>query len=262
MKLRLWFTLLVLAVMSLPALAWQGQPSQKAPQPSVEEIIQRMAKAESENRDARQNYTFTQDVDVMTLGPADSITGRFRRVSDIVLDNRGNRVEKITFFPPSTLTEVSFTATDMQDLAGVQPFTLTAEDLPKYDVKYIGKERVDELGTYVFEVKPKRIVKGERYFEGRIWVDDQDFQAVKAKGQAVPEDEKNQYPHFESYRENIDGRYWFPTYVYADDILEFKNSSVRLRMVIRYKNYKKFSTDIRLVDEPDTDGNGGTNPRK
>ncbi|MFY9553245.1 MAG: hypothetical protein WAV47_00855 [Blastocatellia bacterium] len=240
---------LTLAVVGSPALSYQ-KSAQKAPAPSIEEVIRRFAEAESENSIARNNYAFTQDFDLITIGEGGSATGRFHRVSDIVLDDRGNRIEKITFFPPSTLVALTITNEDMQDLSGVQPFALTAEDLPKYQVDYVGKEKLDELNTYVFDVKPKAMRKGERYLEGRIWVDDQDLQIVKVKGQAVPEVGDQKFPHFESYRENIDGRYWFPTYVYADDVLEFKKASaVHLRMTVRYTNYKKFSGRIRLTDE-------------
>ncbi|HET9528746.1 MAG TPA: hypothetical protein VFQ92_00225 [Blastocatellia bacterium] len=251
------YLLLIAAVVTIPAGPLLKTQAQAQQQPPVEEIIRRFAEAESANKIARNNYTFTQDVDMMTLGEAGSITGRYKRVSDIVYDNLGNRVERISYFPPSTLA-VLVTQEDLQDLAGVQPFALTTEDLPKYQVTYAGKETIDELHTFVFDVKPKQIRKGERYFEGRIWVDDHDLQIVKVAGKAVPETSNNKFPRFETYRENIDGRYWFPTYVYADDVLEFKNNPVHLRMTVRYTNYKKFSTDIRLADEgeiaPDDEG--------
>lgn len=240
------------------------QPT-KTTTPDIAEVIRRFAAAESENKVARNNYTFMQDFDLQTLGAADSITGRFKRVSEIIYDDLGNRIEKITYFPPSTLTSMNITQQDMQDLAGVQPFALTTEDLPKYDVSYVGKEKIDELNTYVFNVKPKQMVKGQRYFEGRIWVDDQDLQIVKVAGQGVPEDENNKYPHFESYRENIDGRYWFPTYVYADDTLEFKRDSIHMRMTVRYTNYKRFGGRIRVLDEGevshDDDATSGQPPK-
>ena len=218
-------------------------------QPGIDEVIRRFAAAETENRIARNNYTFTQDFDLKTIGEAGSITGRFHRVSDIVFDDRSNRVERITFFPPSTLTELQVTNEDMQDLAGVQPFALATEDLPKYQIDYFGKEKVDELNTYVFDVKPRTMVKGERYLLGRIWVDDQDLQIVKVKGQAVPEVGEQKFPHFESYRENIDGRFWFPTYIYIDDVLEFKRNSVHIKAVVRFTNYRKFGGRIRIADE-------------
>lgn len=224
--------------------------SQTTSQPSIAEVIRRFTEAETQNKTARNNYTFTQDIDVMILGEAGSITGRMRRTSDIVFDDRGYRIEKITFFPPSTLEPGQFSKEDMQDLAGVQPFALTTEDLPKYQVDYAGKEKIDELNTYVFSVKPRQILKTERYFEGKIWVDDHDLQIVKAAGKAVPDVANQQFPRFESYRENIDGRYWFPTYVYADDVLVFKKGpDLHVRMVVRYTNYKKFGGRIRVADE-------------
>lgn len=241
---------MLLIVLCSSGLAYQTRSSQNTQPPAIEEIIRRFADSESQNKIARNNYTFTQDFDLVTIGEAGSITGRFHRVSDIVLDDRGNRIEKITFFPMSTLTELQITNEDMQDLAGVQPFALAAEDLSKYQIDYIGKEKLDELNTHVFDVKPKAIHKGDRYLQGRIWVDDQDLQIVKVKGQAVPEVGDQKFPHFESYRENIDGRFWFPTYVYADDVLDFrKGPSVHLRMTVRYTNYKKFTGRIRVGDE-------------
>jgi hypothetical protein len=170
--------------------------SQTASQPSTAEVIRRFTEAETRNKIARNNYTFTQDVDIMTIGEAGSITGRMRRTSDIVFDDRSNRIERITFFPQSTLTAVTFTQEDMKDLAGVQPFALAAEDLAKYQVDYVGKEKIDELDTFVFNVKPKQIVKGERYLQGKIWVDDHDLQIVKVAGQAVPEVGDQKFPHF------------------------------------------------------------------
>ena len=225
-------------------------PTQKtATTLDTEEIIKKFAAAESLNKIARNNYTFTQDIDIMTLGGAGSITGRYRRTSDIVYDDLGKRFEKISFFPPSTLTEINVSPEDLQDLGIVQPFAFATEDLSKYDVRYVGKEKIDELDTYIFEMKPKQIKKGERYLEGRVWVDDRDLQIVKVAGIAVPEVNGQKFPHFETYRENIDGRYWFPTYTYANDILEFKRGGVHFRMVVRYTNYKKFSGNIRLIDE-------------
>ena len=240
----------IIAVMACSSVtAHQTISSQKAP-PSIPEVIRRFAEAETQNRLARNNYAFTQDFDLITLGEAGSVTGRFHRVSDIVLDDRGNRIEKITFFPQPTLVALTITNEDMQDLAGVQPFALATEDIPKYQIDYVGKEKIDELNTYVFDVKPKTMVKGERYLEGRVWVDDEDLQIVKVKGQAVPEVDDQKFPHFESYRENIDGRFWFPTYIYADDVLVFKKGpSVHLKMTVRFTNYKKFSGRIRVADE-------------
>jgi hypothetical protein len=256
MRIKTISSMILFTLLFSGSLLAYGHGTQAAQQLSIEEVIRRFAAAESENKIARLNYTFTQDFDVMTIGGAGSITGRYHRVSDIVLDDRGNRLEKITFFPPSTLTELVITKEDLQDLAGTQPFGLTSEELPKYVVTFLRKEKLDELNTYVFDVKPKQIVKNERYLEGRIWVDDVDLQIVKVAGKSVPEVGDQRFPKFESYRENIDEKYWFPTYIYVDDVLDFKKGpSVHMRMSVKFKNYKKFSTGIRIADEPGEEAN-------
>jgi hypothetical protein len=256
MRFKLICSVITLSLFFSIAIGQQANSAQQNKQVPIEEVIQRFAAAETENKLARNNYTFTQDYDVMTIGEAGSITGRYRRVSEIIFDNKSNRIEKITYFPMSTLTEIGITKEDLQDLGGAQSFSFTLEELPKYQINFIGKEKIDEINTYVFSVKPKTFRKGERYFDGKLWVDDVDLQIVKIAGQAVPEDENNQYPHFESYRENVDEKYWFPTYVYADDNLEFKKFSVHMRMVVKFTNYKKFSGTIRVLDE------GGEAPKE
>lgn len=249
MRIRVFCLSFIVAAVCSSGLAYQTKSPQNAAPPAIEEIIRRFTAAESENKVARNNYTYTQDIDLVTIGEAGSITGRFHRTSEIVYDDLGTRFEKITFFPPPTAA-VNLTQEDMQDFAGTQPFALTAEDLPKYSVEYVGKEKIDELNTYVFDVKPQSINKTQRYLEGRLWVDDQDLQIVKVKGRAVPQFDNNRFPAFESYRENIDGHYWFPTYIYSDDVLDFKKGpSIHLRSTVRFTNYKKFGGRIRMADE-------------
>jgi hypothetical protein len=259
--------LAVSAFVCLAAGVGSGQTVSKTVPPiPVAEIIHKFAQAETDNKNARSYYTFTQDYHVMTVGLGGNVSGDFHRISEIVLDDRGNRFEKITSFPVPTLENLQITNEDLQDLAGVQPFALTLEDIPKYQIDYVGTERIDELNTYIFEVKPKKMKEGERYFQGRIWVDDRDLQVVKAAGQAVPQVKGQAFPHFETYRENVDGKYWFPTYTYADDVLEFKEGpGIRMRMVIRLTNYRKFTTDIKIAggapaDEDQKDSSGTKKP--
>jgi hypothetical protein len=261
------FSILLAVVSSAIVPGLFSVNAQSSPELPIEEVIRRFAAAESENKRARVNYAFKQDVDILSLGEAGSVLGRFKRVSEIILDDRGNRIERITYFPPPTLNNM--TAEDMQDISGVQPFALSTEDIPKYDVKYQGKEKIDELNTYVFDVQPKQLRKGERYFEGRIWVDDLDLQIVKVAGKAVPQFDNNKFPRFETYRENIDGRFWFPTYTYADDVLVFKKGpDLHIKMTIRYTDYKRFAGDIKLIDDDESGPaeEGGkkpaSNPRK
>ncbi|HEX8173524.1 MAG TPA: hypothetical protein VF543_00225 [Pyrinomonadaceae bacterium] len=222
----------------------------------VPRIISAVAAKETEFRQALSNYAFTRDVTIQSIGLGGEAKGEYRRVSSFVFDDSGNRFERITFFPLPTLTDLLITQADLDDLGGIQPFALEASKINLYDFKYVGKERIDELNLYVFDVQPKvtpdpKKTK-ERFFIGRIWVDDKDLQIVKVRGKATPETKEARFPTFETYREQIDGRYWFPTYTYADDELQFKNGSIRMRMAVRYTNYKKFGSTVIIKDvDPD-----------
>jgi hypothetical protein len=216
----------------------------------IDRIIRAFTSKETEFRQALSNYAFKRDATIQTIGMGGGITGEYHRVSQFSLDDSGELFEKITFFPQPTLTEISFTQEDLEDLGGVQPFALVAAKLNQYNFKYVGKERIDEIDTYVFDVAPKVVPQrvSERFFQGRVWVDDQDLQIVKVRGKGVPEGDQR-FPIFETYRQQIDGRYWFPTYTYADDDLVFKNGQVtHLRMLVRYTDYKRFGSEVKIIE--------------
>ncbi len=184
------------------------------PAAQVDEIVRAFTAKETRFRQALNSYAFKRDALVQTIGMGGQVTGEYHRVSLFTFDDLGNRFEKINFFPMPTLTEMSITAQDLEDLGGVNPFALEASKINAYNFKYVGKEKIDELDLYVFDVGPKimpdpKKVK-ERMFQGRIWVDQNDLQIVKARGKGVPEDKNNKYATFETYREQIDGKYWFP----------------------------------------------------
>jgi len=208
----------------------------------VDAIVRAFAAKETRFRQALNSYAFKRDALVQTIGMGGQVTGEYHRVSFFTFDDHGNRFEKINFFPMPTLTEISITAQDLEDLGGVNPFALEASKLDAYSFKYVGKEKIDELDLYVFDVGPKiapnpKKIK-DRFFQGRIWVDTQDLQIVKARGKGVPEDKNNRYATFETYREQIDGKYWFPTYTYSDDELTFGNGTVvRIRQLVKYTDF-------------------------
>ena len=218
--------------------------------PDIPKIIQAFTAKETEFRRALSEYAFKRDALVQTIGMGGQVSGEYRRVSQFVFTDQNERFEKITFFPQPTLTELTVTQEDLEDLGGVQPFALEASKIGQYDFKYMGKERIDELDTYVFDVAPKVLPKkvSERFFQGRVWVDDQDLQIVKVRGKGVPEGNQR-FPIFETYRQQIDGRYWFPTYTAADDELLFpKGQTVHIRMVVRYTDYKRFRSEVKITE--------------
>jgi len=231
-----------------------GAQAQSTPQPATqtnptpEEIIRKFAAKEAEFRKARENYTYRQIVKMEELEPDGHASGSWEITSDIIFGPDKKRTEKVIYAPPVTLQHISLDPQDEQDLRDVQPFVLTTEDVSKYDIQYLGKQQVDEIPCYSFSVKPKKMAKGERYFQGTIWVDDRDFQIVKTYGKGVGIASKDhQFPNFETYREQIDGKYWFPTYTRADDVLHFPNFSQHIRMVVRYQNYKRFGADTSIT---------------
>jgi hypothetical protein len=215
----------------------------------VNDIIQKFAARESAFSKARELYTYKQTARIQTLDSGGGVTGKWETVSDIVFDSTGKRTERVTYSPVSTLTEVTLTPEDMVDLQSTQPFVLTSEELPKYWVRYLGRQSVDEITTYVFAVKPKKPEPGQRYFSGEVWVDDRDLQIVKSYGRGVGANKKKgseDYPKFETYREQIDGKYWFPTYTTANSTLHFKDNDVRLKETVRYEDYKQFKAESTI----------------
>ena len=189
--------------------------SNDAPAIPIDQIIQRFAAREAEFRTERDNFTYTQTFVIQTLDSSDRVDGEYRQTSEIVFTPERKRYEKVTYAPPPTLERISLSQQDLDDLEHVQPFVLTTSELPKYEITYVDHEPLDELNTYVFDVRPKTLEKNQRYFQGRIWVDDKDLEIVKTDGKAVPDIRKrgqeNVFPRFETFRENVEGHYWFPT---------------------------------------------------
>jgi hypothetical protein len=222
-----------------------------APPPvPVEKIIQQFAAHEEEFRKERDNYTYTQTFVIQTIDSDGMPDGEHRMTSEILFTPGGKRYERVTDAPAPTLQRISLSQQDLDDLEHVQPFVLTTTELPKYNVTYVGRQQLDELGTYVFDVAPKTLEKNQRYFQGRIWVEDKDLGVVKTDGKAVPDIKKkgneNVFPRFETFRENIEGHFWFPTYTRSNDTLHFSGGDVRIRMTVRYANYKRFGVTIKL----------------
>jgi len=221
------------------------------------DIIRKFAAKEAEFREARNNYTYRQTVKMEELDPGGNPSGgKWDEIDDIIFTPQGKRMEKVIWAPVVDLRNITLTSEDTQDLRDVQPFVLTTAEIGLYNVNYLGREKVDSIGCYTFSVKAKKMEKGKRYFEGEIWVDDRDLQIVKTYGKGVGMVSKdNQFPKFETYREQIDGKYWFPTYTHADDTLHFPNGqNQRIRMTVKYQDYKKFEGKSTITyGQPVTD---------
>jgi hypothetical protein len=246
----------IFTLAALPASAQRGEgPLNSAPPQgiTVDQIIQRFASKEKMFKEARESYTYRQSVRVMTVD-GDTVTGEYQEVFDVLFDNQGNRIEQVKYAPQSTLENggISITKEDLEDIRHLMPFVLTSEEIPEYDILYRGTQQEDELHCYVFDIAPKRIEKNKRYFQGRIWVDDHDSQIVKTYGKSVPDirkkkGEENLFPKFTTWRQQIDNVYWFPVYTRADDVLHFSIGDVHIREIVKYEDYKRFGSKVKIT---------------
>jgi len=249
------FSVLLPAVM-LPAVAHAQEGALDKSEPkgiTVDEIIKRFSAKEKAFKEARDQYTFRQDVKVMTL-EGDTPDGYYQQVFDVTFDDKGRKIKNVVFAPQPTLQRLTMTEEDFDDIENRLPFVLTSDEIGEYDILYVGQQKQDELNTYVFDVAPKQIVGKKRYFQGRIWVDDHDFQIVETYGKTVPDIRKkkgqeNLFPKFTTWREQIDGQYWFPTYTRAEDTLKFSTEDIKIREIIKYTNYRRFGSRSKITFE-------------
>jgi hypothetical protein len=218
----------------------------------VDEIIRKFAAKEAEFAKARENYTYRQTVRIQEMDTGGILAGKHEMVSDIIFSNDGRRNERVVRAPVSTLQRLQLTPEDEQDLRNVQPFVLTTAEIDSYHIRYLGKETLDEIPCYAFAVKPKKMESGKRYFAGLVYVDDRDLQIVKTYGRAtglLKKGSDQQFPKFETYREQVDGKFWFPTYTFASDTLMFQSGPVPIRMTVKYEDYKQFKSDVTITFE-------------
>jgi hypothetical protein len=256
--LVLAFLLLFLSTASRVWAQGSNNNSGSLSQVEVDRIIKNFTAKEGLFRQALNLYSFKRDAIIQSLGMGGQITGEYHRISYFTFDDQGNRYEKISYFPMPSVPAQMVTQEDLDDLGGIEPFALEPSKIPQYNFKYVGKEKIDELSLYVFDVSPKVMPDAkktkERFFIGRVWVDDQDLQIVKTKGKGVPETKTNKFPTVETYREQIDGRYWFPTYSYADEELLFENGDpLHIRMKVRYTDFAPARADVKIIEIEDPD---------
>ncbi len=251
------------------ASAFEGQAGFGRLDPSLptgitpDEIIKKFGEREAAFAKARNEYTYRQTVKIDTINDdTGKPDGEYLQVNDVVFSDDGSRTERVVFAPANTIQKVIMTENDFDDIVKRLPFVLTTPELPQYDLTYLGRQKVDEIDTYVFDCKPKELVKGKRYFQGKVWVDQKEYEIVLINGKAVPDNLRRGHedlsPPYTTYYQEVDEGYWFPVYTKADGILHFPAGSgylandVHLRYVVKYEDYKRFHAKSRIIYNGET----------
>jgi len=222
-------------VSRIPSIPHPGPP----PIPE-QEIIQKFATAEDTAKKVYADYTFTQAIRVEELSDPG---GKFTASGIEYTKPDGNRYWRTVQPAESTLKMTSFRVEDIHTIISLPVFFLTSEEIGNYTFLYAGQDKLDDLNTYVFQVKPKQLSRTKRFFEGAIWVDDHDLAIVKTYGKFVGEISGNgttlPFSMFETYRENFQQKYWLPTYTNSDEFIKrTDDDQLHLRLVIHSTEFK------------------------
>ncbi len=216
-------------------------------------LIRRIIERETETQRVQANYTYQQTVSVEEFDRKGMKRGEYREARDIIFSPSHERTEQLIGSPKNSLNLLKLTEEDFRDLRDVQPFLLTAEQAFIYETKFRGEEVIEGTDCWVIQVRPRQILQGQRLFDGLLWVDKKEFSIIRASGEAVPQirtlHSENLFPHFTTIREKTTGGYWFPSTTSGDDTLQFRTGPQRMRLTIRYRNYRRFGADSAITFE-------------
>ncbi len=228
------------------------------------DLLKKIAATMTADAKARDNYTYRQSVIVQEFDIHDLVAGEYQETRDVTFGANGARFEQPTSKPINTLKQIKLTPEDFADIRNIQPFFLTSDNVFLYSGKYQGEETLSGNPCFVLYVEPKQILAGQRYFQGTLWVRESDFGVFKSEGQGVPQIEtmktQNLFPHFHTQWEEVDGKWMFPKWTVADDTLFFRDWPQRIRVVIRYSNYKRFGAESTLTFEGEAPPDNATPP--
>jgi hypothetical protein len=234
-----------------------GPIDSRPPSTPLDEIIKQFSAKETEFQEAFNHFTYRRTARVDTINNQQTIDGEWYEEDDVLLTPDGRRAEKTVYSPENTLKRILLTPSDLQDIEGLYSFVLTTDEVPAYNITYVGRQKVDEVYCYVFDVGPKQMQKNHRYLLGRIWVDDHDPQILITSGRIVPDDTRkghqDLHPPFMTWRDQVDAHYWFPVYTKSEGFLDFAGVksrpglSVHIREVVKYSAYKRSSSPTKVI---------------
>ena len=215
-------------------------------------LARKVAERETASEAERSQYTYKQSLVLEEFDARGKRGGIYQERREVIFLPNGERAEQMIGSPTSTLKRLRMTEEDFRDMREIQPLLFTMDRLSFYETRNKGEELIDGINCWVLQVRPKQILEGMRMFDGLFWVDQRDFSIVRSEGRAVPQlrssnpAKDNLFPYFTTVREKI-GDFWFPILTYADDTLDFTAGPLRLKFTIRYREYKKFGAESKIV---------------
>lgn len=243
-----------IALMVASALAPTASPVWAADPPP--KLLKLIAERETQNAIALQDYTYRQSATVQEISGQGAVEGQYHEVRDITFSPTHVRYEQVVGRTRDTLTHIRMTPVDFDDIRNIQFFLLTNEKVRLYESQYKGEETINGVKCFVEFIRPRQILSTQRFFEGLVWARESDYAIIQTEGQAVPQietlREQNLTPHFTTIRRPVDNKWMFPAETYADDTLFFRNWPQRIKIIIRYADYKRFGAEstVTFGDEP------------
>lgn len=223
-----------------------GVPEPAAP-PSLPpaQIIQAFSKKEETYQATRSQFSYRKSIHIQEFGPDGRVTGEYLATYDLVRTGDGKFYEKAVGPPQTSLQYLSFEPEDAEELTRVPAYPVTASQLAKYDVRYLNTEKIDEIDCYIFQVSPRTLDRQHPLFDGVIWVDQKYLEVVKTYGKWITDlgaihPSTLPFDMFETYRENVEGKYWFPDYARADGSYKTKDRDIPIRATIKWTDFKPF----------------------
>jgi hypothetical protein len=206
-------------------------------------IVKAFAEKEDQYQQARIRYGYKKTIKLTEFGKDGQPSGEYQVVMVAMMDSDGKVYEKTVQKTQSSLQFIDLEPGQLSALTRIPAYPVTTSQLAKYELRFVGDEKVDEIDCYIFEAKPKFLERGKALFQGIVWVDKQYLEVVKTYGKWVNDlgdvrVEQLPFVNFETYRDNVEGKYWFPNYSRSDDYLHLKDDTIPVRLVIKWTDIK------------------------
>lgn len=208
---------------------------------SPDQIITHFISNETLYKQEYAKYGFLETIRVEELGPKGGVTGALQAEMEIFDKPNGGQYERFLKSSPSTLQYLKFSYHDLETIASIPLFPLAGTAAGDYNFTYRGTQKEGELMTYAFQVEPKNLQPGKLYFSGVVWVDKIDLAIVKSYGHFVSLEPRapNALPFsfYDTYRENVSGKYWFPSYIRSEDFYTKGKQQIPIRLIITSSHF-------------------------